>query len=397
VTTDVKAKLRLLLIEDSDNDAEVVRRVLRRSGFDLQITRADDEAGVVQALAREELDLVISDYQLPSFDGLAALALVRAARPDLPFIVVSGRVGEDVAVDAVRRGANDYLLKQSLARLPLAVERELREADLRRERGRYREQLVVTERLATIGTLASGLVHEINNPLASMTANLFCVAESLARAEAGGADQASACLRELRDPIAELQAACAMVGTISADVKIFARSVNAQDGDANLADVIASAERVARFAFRQRARFVRDFEPVPTVKGDSARLAQVFLNLILNAAQAIPEGNPEGHEIRAVLRAEDGGRVRAEISDTGVGMAPDVLAQVFENFFSTKNGKGMGLGTTISRWIVEACGGEMQAESTPGRGTTFRMHFLAAPTRKSREPQADEAVVSKAS
>jgi signal transduction histidine kinase len=370
-----KGRVRLLLIEDSPDDAEVIQQALKRSGFDLQTRLVDDAASVSRALEEETFDLVISDYQLPQFDGLAALAIVRRSDPDLPFIVVSGRVGEDAAVDAVRRGANDYLLKQNLTRLPLAVERELREGELRRDRKRFREQLVVTERMAMVGTLASGLVHEINNPLGSMVVNLGYVDETLEMARAAPHEKCLELLAELVEPIDQLKIACKMVATIASDVRTFARSMNAQDGDSSLQEVMTSAERVARFSYRGRARFVWQLEPVPRVKGDSGCLAQVFLNLFLNAAHAIPQGDPASNEIRAVLRRADDGRVLAEVRDTGVGMPPEVLSRIFDSFFSTKEGKGMGLGMTITRWIVQAAGAEMQVESVQGRGTTFRILF----------------------
>jgi signal transduction histidine kinase len=374
---EAKGLVRLLLVEDSADDAEVIKLTLKRAGFTLQVRWVDDRATVTRALEEEDFDLVISDYRLPSFNALEALALVRASDPDLPFIMVSGQVGEDAAVDAVRRGANDYLLKQNLTRLPLAVERELREATLRRDRTGYKEQLVVSERMALIGTLASGLVHEINNPLGSMTANLSYVAEGLVLARAAPPDKIDALLADLVEPIAQMKAACAMVGTIASDVRTFARSINAGSGETALLEVMSSAERVARFSFRGRARFAWELHDVPRVKGDPGCLAQVFLNLFLNAAHAIPEGDSQNNEIRAVLKQADDGRVLAEVRDTGVGMPPEVLSRIFDNFFSTKSGKGMGLGMTISRWIVESCGGEMQVESVQGRGTTFRILFQA--------------------
>ncbi len=370
-----KDPVRLLLIEDSADDAELVQRALTRSGFTLQARVVDDSHALSRALEEDRFDLVISDYQLPQFDGLAALAIVRRIDQDLPFIVVSGRVGEDAAVDAVRRGANDYLLKQNLTRLPLAVERELREAASRRDRKHYREQLVVTERMAMVGTLASGLVHEINNPLGSMVVNLGYVDDTLAQARGATPDHVQALLNELIEPIDQLKTACKMVATIASDVRTFARSTSAQEGDSSLQEVMSSAERVARFSYRGRARFVWDLEPVPRVKGDPGCLAQVFLNLFLNAAHAIPQGDPASNEIRATLRRAPDGRVCAEVRDTGVGMPPEVLSRVFDNFFSTKGGKGMGLGMTISRWIVQAAGAEMQVESVQGRGTTFRIMF----------------------
>ena len=385
VVAPTKGRVRLLLIEDSADDAVIIRQVLKRSGFDLQVRLCDDGPGVSRALEEETFDLVISDYRLPQFDGLAALALVRASDPDLPFIVVSGQVGEDAAVDAVRRGANDYLLKQNLTRLPLAVERELREAESRRDRTKFREQLVVSERMALIGTLASGLVHEINNPLGSLTVNIGYVAEGLEMARRATPDKVDALLADLVEPLAQMRAACSMVGTIASDVRTFARSVNAQNGEASLQEVMSSAERVARFSFRGRAKFAWQLEAVPRVKGDPGCLAQVFLNLFLNAAHAIPEGDPQSNEIRACLRRAEDGRVLAEVRDTGVGMPPDVLARIFDNFFSTKGGKGMGLGMAISRWIVQACGAEMQVESVQGRGTTFRILFLPIPDKNARE------------
>ena len=232
---EAKGHVRLLLIEDSADDAEIIKRILTRSGFSLHVRWVDDGPTLSRALEEEDFDLVISDYRLPSFDALAALALVRATDPDLPFIMVSGQVGEDAAVDAVRRGANDYLLKQNLTRLPLAVERELREAALRRDRTSYREQLVVSERMALIGTLASGLVHEINNPLGSMTVNLGYVAEGLELCRAAPPEKMDALLADLIEPIAQMKAACAMVGTIASDVRTFARSINARTGEAALA------------------------------------------------------------------------------------------------------------------------------------------------------------------
>jgi signal transduction histidine kinase len=242
-----------------------------------------------------------------------------------------------------------------------------------------REQLVVSERMALIGTLASGLVHEINNPLGSLTVNLGYVTESLELARNASPERVTALLADLAEPMAQMKAACGMVGTIASDVRTFARSVSTGAGEAALYEVMSSAERVARFSFRRRARFAWEVQPVPPVKGDSGCLAQVFLNLFLNAAHAIPEGDAPNNEIRAVLRLADDGRVLAEVRDTGVGMPPEVLSRIFDNFFSTKAGKGMGLGMAISRWIVEASGAEMQVESVQGRGTTFRILFQPIP------------------
>jgi CheY-like chemotaxis protein len=148
--------LRVLLVEDSPEDAVLLVRSLARGPFQVQHTRVQDAAALKAALAEQRFDIVLCDFELPSLDAFEALAVVRGHDEALPLIVVSGRIGEDVAVETVRRGANDYLLKSNLTRLPVAVERALDEAEQKRERAAVREQLVVAERMATGGTGQGG-------------------------------------------------------------------------------------------------------------------------------------------------------------------------------------------------------------------------------------------------
>src|SRR5579885_3360177 len=164
-------ELRLLLVEDSADDAELIARILRRSGFSLTCHRVETAQAMEEALARHGWDLVIADYSLPSFDGLAALRLLRERAPDLPFILVSASVGEDTAVEAMKAGANDYVLKHNLARLRPAIERELAEARIRRAHreveSRYRnlfESVPVGVLIAT----SDGTVLEANPTFARM-------------------------------------------------------------------------------------------------------------------------------------------------------------------------------------------------------------------------------------
>jgi signal transduction histidine kinase len=376
VETGPARALRVLLVEDSPEDAVLVVRFLARGPFQVQDTRVQDGPALRAALAEQSFDLVLCDFELPTLDAFEALAIVRGQDEDLPFIVVSGRIGEDVAVETVRRGANDYLLKSNLTRLPVAVERALGEAEQKRDRAAVREQLVVAERMATVGNLAAGLVHEINNPLSALLFNLEYIADSLARESGGGLTAAE--VRGLQQPLAEAREACGLVMAIAADVKMFARRVEPQHRAVSLAEVVDSAARLARMEMRRRARFVREFAEVPLVRGDRARLAQVFLNLILNAAQAIPEGRPDANQIRAVLRSAGPGQVVLEISDTGSGIPPEVLARLQRDLaFTTKGDKGTGLGLTICRRILDDLGGSLEMESQPGKGTTVRVYLPA--------------------
>jgi PAS domain S-box-containing protein len=139
--------LKVLVVEDSEHDAQLMIEELRRGGYEVICERVETAAGLSTSLDRQEWNLILSDYSLPGFDGQSALNLVRERGLDVPFILVSGTVGEDIAVEAMRRGAHDYLLKDKLARLAPAVRRELREAAVRRDRRRVEESLKYSERL----------------------------------------------------------------------------------------------------------------------------------------------------------------------------------------------------------------------------------------------------------
>jgi two-component system sensor histidine kinase UhpB len=153
----VTTPLQVLIVEDSENDALLLELELQRAGYETVCHRVDTAAAMIAALARQRWDLVIADYVMPLFNGLAALALVREKGLDLPFIIVSGHINEDTAVAAMKAGAHDYVMKDKLARLGPAVERELREADVRRQRRRTEETLKVEHAITRIMANASSL------------------------------------------------------------------------------------------------------------------------------------------------------------------------------------------------------------------------------------------------
>src|SRR5688572_5144328 len=160
--------LRALLAEDVERDALLLVKELERGGFDVSFERVETAEGLASALDRQAWDIVVSDYTMPRFNAPQALALVKERRLDLPFIIVSGTVDEETAVGAIRAGAHDFMAKGRLARLVPAIERELQEAQLRTERVRLEQQLVISDRMASVGTLAAGVAHEINNPLCAL-------------------------------------------------------------------------------------------------------------------------------------------------------------------------------------------------------------------------------------
>lgn len=403
--------LRALLVEDVERDALLLVRELERGGFDVNFERVETAEGLASALDRQPWDIVVSDYTMPHFSAPQALAVVRERRLDLPFIIVSGTVDEETAVGAIRAGAHDFMAKGRLARLVPAIERELQEAALRSERARLEQQLVISDRMASVGTLAAGVAHEINNPLCALMGNLEFVADDLdqliqdVRAHApvrhaGGSESPSASgtlarLVEIQRPLSEARDAAERVRMIVKDLKAFSRSDEETRGPVDVHRVIDSSLRMAHNEIRHHARLVKVYGQVPLVEGNEARLSQVFLNLLVNAAHAVREGQADRNEIRVETKVRGSDRVVVEVRDTGAGIAAHALPRIFDPFFTTKPiGVGTGLGLAICHRIVTALGGEMEAESHPGEGTVIRA-ILRVATGKAGEPQEQPWVAAR--
>jgi signal transduction histidine kinase len=378
----VSRPLKVLIAEDNPADAELMVRELRRAGFDVSFERVDTSEAMSSALARQTWDVVISDYTMPQFSAPLALVLVNERKLDLPFIIVSGTVNEDIAVAALHAGAHDFMSKAKLGRLVPAIERELRAATLRVEQKKMQAQLMISERMASMGTLAAGVAHEINNPLACVMANLDLAAEDVVeRAEKLGA---MAEFSEVREDLRDAREAVEQIRNIVRDLKIFSRSEEEKTGPVDIRRVMDSTLRMAWNEIRHRARLVKNYGKTPSVEASESRLGQVFLNLVVNAAQAITEGRADNNEIRISTSTDPSGDVVIEIADTGPGMPPDVLARLFTPFFTTKPvGVGTGLGLSICHGIVTGFGGSIEVKSEVGRGTAFRISLPPARAEES--------------
>jgi PAS domain S-box-containing protein len=238
------------------------------------------------------------------------------------------------------------------------------------------EQLHISDRMVSLGTLAAGIAHEINNPLAALIGNLDVLMEDLKRPPSerfplpGFVDEV---LHDVRE-------AAEQVRLIVKDLKVFSRSDEDSRGPVDLQRLLESSLRLAWNEVRHRARLVKECQMVPPVIANEARLGEVFVNLIVNAAQAIPEGHADRNEIRLITRLDDHGRVVVEVRDTGVGIPADVRARIFDPFFTTKPvGVGTGLGLAICHRIITELGGDITVLSAPGQGSTFRVTLPMAP------------------
>jgi signal transduction histidine kinase len=227
-------------------------------------------------------------------------------------------------------------------------------------------QLLMSDRLASLGTLSAGIAHEINNPLAAVLGNVEFALLGLSKMGARSE------FKEIEESLQDTHAASTQIQQIVQDVKLFSRS---EAEDCKAVDVHTILDSVARMAsneVRATASLKKEYGQILPVYANGSRLSQVFLNLIVNAAQAIPPGNREKNEVRISTQMYSNNRVAVYIKDTGAGIPLDVQRRMFTPFFTTKPvGKGTGLGLAISQRIINAMGGEISFESHPGKGTCF--------------------------
>jgi signal transduction histidine kinase len=246
------------------------------------------------------------------------------------------------------------------------------------ERAHMQAKLLQTERLASVGLLAAGVAHEINNPVAYTLLNLHHIQSGLAKLASARPDAA---LDDLLDAVGMSLEGTQRVQEIVQDLRRFSRSDPGGEGGApvDVHRVLEFAIDMAAPEVGSRAKIVRDFGAVPAVVASEGRLCQVFLNLIVNAAQAIPRGAADRNEIRLVTRTDERRRAVIEVHDTGEGMPPAVMHRLFEPFYTTKApGVGTGLGLSICHGITTSLGGEIAVESEEGRGSVFRVLLPAA-------------------
>ncbi|MEW6306715.1 MAG: response regulator [Verrucomicrobiota bacterium] len=490
--------LRVLLIEDSAADAEMLLEELRRSGYEpdhVQVASADK---LHAALQEGPWDVVVSDYSMPGFDGLAALRIIRESGLEIPFIMISGTIGEDMAVSAMRAGAHDYLLKGNLTRLAPALERELRESAFRRRRRQTEEQLreqaqlldlasdaiivldkddcvafwnrqaarlygwsadeaarrtateliyadaaayetakatllstgewhgevrqttraktevtvysrwtlvrdaegqpksvlqintditerkqleaqfLRTQRMESVGILAGGIAHDLNNILSPiiMASQML---KYLPLSEEG------------RSLAGTIETSAQRGADVVKQVLTFARGI---EGDRILLQPVHLLKEMAQIAGETFPRSINIQLHTPAglwpVIGDPTQLHQVVLNLCVNARDAMPDGgvltlgaaNVSIDEQYASMspEASPGNFSVIEVRDTGTGIPRHVLDKIFDPFFTTKEqGKGTGLGLSTTLGIVKSHGGFIQVHSEMDRGSTFKVYLPAKP------------------
>ncbi len=363
--------VRVLLIEDSESDAGLIVRHLENAGYSVDAHCVQTAEALRAALAGGAYDAIIADYHLPQFDAPAALAIVRDTALDIPFLVVSGTIGEERAVAMMKAGAHDYLMKNNLARLAPAVGREIRDAAARRElrhaeaeRQRIEEQFRQAQKMESIGRLASAVAHDFNN--------LLTVIAGYAQMGLEGTSPES----HLRLAFAEIDEAATRAADLAGRLLAFGRPKPAASRDVVLNELVRNFERMLTRVLGGTIQLEVSLDPhVGKLHGDSGQIEQILMNLAVNARDAMPEG---GRLTIEAVTIPASGQIQLTVSDTGTGMSPEVMARIFEPFFTTKpEGKGTGLGLATVYGIVKQADGSIEVASEPGRGTTFTLRFPA--------------------
>jgi len=385
--------IRILHLEDDPHDSELLSMILADENIPSEVHRVETRADFESALEKQRWNLVISDYSLPSFDGLKALSLTRERFGDMPFILFSGTIGEETAIECLKRGATDYVLKQRPARLVAAVRSVFNAADERERRKKFEEQLhrsaarekemearfLRMQRMESIGALVSGIAHDLNNALVPILMGCgFLRSESLND--------------EAQQILSTMESSARRGADMLRHVLAFARGVESKKSPVQFKLLLREMEKIARDAFpkniRTRTDIAADLWPV---LGLATQLYQVLMNLCINARDAMPNGgqltlraeNIQLDQNAAELHADAkaGAYLLLTISDTGEGMTPEIIEKIFHPFFTTKElrgGTGLGLSTSLD--IVRSHGGFITVKSQPGQGSQFSVYLPALTT-----------------
>ncbi|MET0341410.1 MAG: response regulator [Polyangiales bacterium] len=356
------------LIEDDDDIREALESLLSHAGYRV-LPYASAETALREMEGGRHPDLILLDLMMPGMNGwqFRVEQRKRPALTDIPVIALSA----DVSPYAAAIDANAYLKKPvDFDRLCTVIEQII----LASERKRLASRAVELERIRALGLLVAGVAHEINNPLTYTVGNLE-LASVRQHAVMASPERAAQLAPKLLENIESARDGAERIAFIVRLLSAFVRGSSDETQPVDVLRAIDAATRLAMQHIRTRARLSVDLGQLPLVRANEARLAQVFLNLLINAAQAIPEGHPEQHEIRIRASHQDG-KVVIEVEDTGCGIAPELTSRIFEPFYTTKPAdQGTGLGLSISRDVIVAVGGTISVTSELGQGATFRIEL----------------------
>jgi signal transduction histidine kinase len=366
-------KLRVLMVEDNSSDVDLVLHALRRGGFEPKCEVVQTGADFVEKLRKNSYDIILADYTLPSWNGMETVEILHQEGFEVPVIVVSGSLGEQTAVDCIKEGAADYILKDHLARLPGSVRRAIRENKLQQEHKQAQEELARSNRdLEQFAYVAS---HDLQEPLRMVATYTQLLAE---RYKGKLDENADKYIHYAVDGALRMQ-------TLVEDLLGFSRvgrqgvEIKATDCNAVVATVLQNLQTAIA---ESGAQVICDRLPIVIV--DSAQLAQVMQNLIGNAIKFRGSDPPVVH----VSVQSQGKDWLFSIADNGIGIDPEhaeLIFVIFKRLHTHAEYPGSGIGLAICKKIIEQHGGRIWVESQLGKGSTFKFTLPQKQERRNHD------------
>jgi signal transduction histidine kinase len=367
--------IRLLLVDDEDHFRQTLAKRLAKRG--LASDQAADGNECLSILDKKAIDVVVLDVKMPGMSGIEVLQNITAKYPRTEVILLTGQANALEGVEGIKSGAFDYLMKpielEHLFNKILQAYEKILRSDAEQQEVEYRkqmeQQIMVCERLASLGTLAAGVAHEINNPLAIIKESAGWMRQLFAKDELKDIPRHDDFVKALE----KVEKSVERASRITHQLLGFVGKSESTIAEVNLMELIEEAiQLISHEAQNRGIRIVRQMEPsADTIWSDPYQLRQVLLNLLTNAMHAV---NSAG---TITITTEDVGDSHAiTVSDTGQGIPRENLDKIFEPFFSTKSpGQGTGLGLFVSRGIVEKLGGTLEVASKIGQGASFSIRL----------------------
>ncbi len=385
-----RSVLRILMLEDDASDAALAQRLLTSVGLAFTAVVVETRASFVQQLTAFRPDVILSDFSLPGFSGENALRVVQEQCPDVPLIFLSGVLGDDAAVELIKLGATDYVLKDRPARLPSVIQRAIAEARQRTQLVQLQAHLHRSQRLASLGRLAAGIAHEFNNQVGVMlNCAEFIRDEAVGKA---GPDSGAEGWDSVRQEAEQIERSGKRVIRLVHQLLAAGGQQTTRRELIDLNQVVSGIEELLRSTLGEHIEFRLCRPPqLWPITADAAQIQEVLLNLVRNASEAMPDGGILSIDLKNVTISDrevgrhpelaTGDYVCLSARDNGSGMEMETLEHAFEPFFTTKpfvEGGGLGLASVYG--IISQAGGTVDISSTPGTGTTITI-WLPAPHR----------------
>lgn len=369
-------KLKVFFLEDNPDDVEIELYELKKGGFEVIYEVARNRKDFYEKLPTLDADLIIADHGLPDITGLDAIHICKENNVDIPIIFVTGVGDELIAVDSLREGATDYILKKNITGFSARVKRVLdiwaqRKAGEKAEdeRQHFHELLLQSQKMESVGRLASGIAHDFNNIITGILGYSEFILKNLPQDSPEN------------EKLQTIISLCKKGNALTKQLLIFGRKTPVEFSDTDVNYFLSETLNLIRHAVSEGVEIKLDLQKgIPEIKADQGQMTQVLLNLILNARDAMGGKGSLKIKTEKLTAMTPGGRfeehVCISISDTGCGIPEEYISKIFDPFFTTKEvGEGTGLGLAIVYSIINSHSGWIKVYSEPGEGTTFKIYL----------------------